>query len=294
MKFTIFCQECNFFTSGNLFTMSNDNLNISSTQQPPKKKRKKSTYWLVKIPRWLGDEWFNDNKYQPGTQLGQFCAVPRDDTNTDELDIKLQISNPPSPINPKTQTSNSSVKQLEYIPIPSHFRMDEREKRHRINVKHGELQKLGADKLLLFHDKPSFPIGSKVEAFDASRLDQNHNDTDEEDDDIIMNKKSTNTFNGYAKGVIKGINNDRTYTVEFDESHQQRYQVPEKDIRFIDAQQAKKANKCKLQGIIKSEMDVQPEWNKRYQDYLQKRAMNDKFCQKFVIVSLLHVICNGQ
>eukprot|EP00486_Rosalina_sp_Unknown_P002568 CAMPEP_0201568002 /NCGR_PEP_ID=MMETSP0190_2-20130828/8817_1 /ASSEMBLY_ACC=CAM_ASM_000263 /TAXON_ID=37353 /ORGANISM="Rosalina sp." /LENGTH=440 /DNA_ID=CAMNT_0047988641 /DNA_START=13 /DNA_END=1335 /DNA_ORIENTATION=+ len=288
---------------------TSSNPSTSTVQEPPKKKRKKekSNYWLVKIPTWVADEWFNDKKYQPGARLAELYIIPKG--NGDKKDMKLEITRPPPSMNNNAMKTNNyssmnessfrnnPLKQFENIPIPSQFKVDERDKRYRVNVKHGELQKLDPDKLLVFHDKPAFPVGSKVEALDNSRNSHNRssfgsdNDEDDEneDDDIKMkdkngknknkNKKNKNdnstlaTIKGYAKGSIKEINNDRTFTVEFNKTKKQRYQVPERDIRFIDPQEANKANKCKIQGVVTGEMDVQPQWTKQYKDYLQIRAM---------------------
>ena len=233
--------------------------------------------------------------------------------------MKLEITAPPPSMNNAMNQSkysmsndalsfrNNPLKQFENIPIPAKFKVDERDKRYRVNVKHGELQKLDPDKLLVFHDKPAVPVGSKVEALDNSRnnnqssFGSDDEDEENEDDDIKMkdnkNKNGKNgkkkgdnstlaTIKGYAKGVIKEINNDRTFTVEFNKTKKQRYQVPERDIRFIDPQEANKANKCKIQGVITGEMDVQPQWTKQYKDYLQIRAMKIS-AQKYVVIIII-------
>ena len=107
---------------------------------------------------------------------------------------------------------------------------------------------------------------------------------EDEDDDMGSNKnkkknETTASIKGYAKGVIKEINDDRTFTVEFKKSKKQRYNVPERDIRFEDAQQAQRANKCKILGIVNGEMDVTPEWTPQYKQFLQLRSMKKSFQQ---------------
>ena len=77
--------------------------------------------------------------------------------------------------------------------------------------------------------------------------------------------------------------------MEFNKTKKQRYQVPERDIRFIDPVEANKANKCKIQGVVTGEMDVMPVWSKQYKDYLQIRAMKisaQKLCVYMFILAL--------
>ena len=215
---------------------------------------------------------------------------------------------------------NNPLKQFENVPIPTHFKVDQRDKRFRVNVKHGELKQLDLDKLLVFQDKPAFPVGSNVEALDNSRNNNQSlfggsdgdNDDDDDDDndnnqdiDIKMNDKNGSNKNkknnkkdkkngltvqikGYAKGIVKEVNNDRTFTVEFNKTKKQRYQVPEKDIRFIDPNEAIRANKCKIHGVITGEMDVSPLWTEQYKDYLQIRAIK-KSMQKLINILIINI-----
>jgi len=170
------------------------------------------------------------------------------------------------------------------IPIPTQFKMEQRPQRKRTNVKHGTLTELKDDKLLVFHDKPSFPVGSHVEALDNSRnrhSDIYHHDDEEEKDKKTKNKKknmSLCAIKGYSKGVIKEINNDRTFTVEFNKTKKRRYKVPERDIRFEDIQESQRANKCKIWGTVNGEMDMMPIWTKEYKQFLTLRSMQ-KFSQ---------------
>merc|ERR1712228_714644 len=143
-----------------------------------------------------------------------------------------------------------------------------------------------ADKLLVFHDKPPFPVGSKVEALDTSRnhrgrnsnameTDDGDDDADEDTDKKTKKKKNSkgvsSTIKGYAKGVIAEINDDRTFTVDF--TGKQRYNVPARDIRFSDPNEAARANKCKIYGVVNGEMDVTPIWTPQYQQFLHIRSM---------------------
>merc|ERR1712048_803117 len=82
---------------------------------------------------------------------------------------------------------------------------------------------------------------------------------------------------GYAKGEIKEINDDRTFTVEFSKTKKQRYKTPERDIRFQDPTEATRANRCKILSIVKSEIDVSPVWTPQYRQYLQIRSMKKSF-----------------
>ena len=167
----------------------------STIQEPPKKKRKKekSKYWLVKIPTWIAEEWFNDKKYQSGARLGDLYILPSKD-GKGKKEMKLEITAPPPQriTNSNHNTSdlhdkNNPLKAFQDIPIPSSLKMDERDKRTRINVKHGELKTLGQDKLLVFHDKPTFPVGSKVEALDNSRNSHNQSAFNSDDEEDMIN-----------------------------------------------------------------------------------------------------------
>eukprot|EP01083_Nonionella_stella_P279158 949623_1 len=195
--------------------------------------------------------------------------------------MKLEVTRPHPQIN-NNRNDNYKYKhnQFDNIPIPSQFKMDQRAQRNRVNVKHGELTITGQDKLLVFHDKPPFPVGSHVEALDNSRNINNNNNNNNEDIDIKMkDKKDVNavTIKGYNKGIIKEINNDRTFTVQFNKTKKQRYKVPERDIRFENPQEAARANKCKIMGVVNGEMDVTPQWTPQYKKYLQLRSMKRAF-----------------
>ena len=146
--------------------------------------------------------------------MAELFIIPKGDK--DKKDMKLEITRPPPSINTNTKTNNFSMndnyndplKQFENIPIPSQFKVDERDKRYRVNVKHGELQKLDPDKLLVFHDKPAFPVGSKVEALDNSRNNNRSafgSDIDEEDENEDDDIKMKDAKNGKNKNKNKKI-----------------------------------------------------------------------------------------
>jgi len=276
----------------------------TAVQEPPKKKRKKdkNQFWLVKVPVWVAEEWFDDRKYPNGSQLGELYVMPDDTNKTKKKSMKLEVTRP----HPMTSTPNphsgglldpsgnnkfeSSLKQFD-VPIPTQFKMEQRKDRERVNVKHGELKVMGKDRLLVFHDKAAFPVGSKVEALDNSRNNGIAMDSDDEDDDVDMNSKGakgqngkngkksslSSTIKGYAKGEIKEINDDRTFTVEFTKTKKQRYNVPERDIRFQDPSEALRANRCKILSIVNAEIDVSPVWTPQYKEYLQIRSMKKSF-----------------
>eukprot|EP01083_Nonionella_stella_P010240 29243_1 len=266
--------------------------NSNEVKKPPKKKRKKgkSNFWLVKIPNWLHDEWFDDTKYPNCSRLGELYVIP-DQKDSSKKTMKLEVTRP-HPQNPSKSSlhdrnhhRNNPLKQFENIPIPTHFKMEQREARHRVNVMHGELKVTGQDKLLVFHDKPPFPVGSHVEALDNSRNTNSHMMRDQdEDDDIKMSSKkkkaknlSMSAMKGYAKGEVKEINDDRSFTVQFSKTKKVRYKVPERDIRFENPQEAQRANKCKIWGMVNGEMDVTPQWTPQYSKFLQLRSMKKAF-----------------
>lgn len=299
---------------------------VSNTvQEPPKKKRKKdkNQFWLVKVPVWVAEEWFDERKYPNGSQLGELYVTPNE-TDKSKRSMKLEVTRPPRPITTSATNQHpngggllgdpsgnskfqSTLKQFD-VPIPTQFKMEERKPRERVNVKHGELKVMGKDRLLVFHDKPAFPVGSKVEALDNSRNNGMAFDSeDDNDDDVDMNsnangaksgngkngKNSKNalssTIKGYAKGEIKEINDDRTFTVEFTKTKKQRYKCPERDIRFQDPSEAARANRCKIWGMVNSEIDVSPVWTPQYRQYLQIRSMKKSF-QQFRRC-ILHTFC---
>eukprot|EP00484_Ammonia_sp_Unknown_P020131 CAMPEP_0197035266 /NCGR_PEP_ID=MMETSP1384-20130603/13123_1 /TAXON_ID=29189 /ORGANISM="Ammonia sp." /LENGTH=435 /DNA_ID=CAMNT_0042465311 /DNA_START=22 /DNA_END=1329 /DNA_ORIENTATION=+ len=278
----------------------------NAVKEPPKKKRKKDNpkYWLVKVPTWVAEEWFNDKKYPRMARVAELYVLPP--TEDGKREMKLEITRSQHMLNSSgnlhaqqhshlhgNSLNNNPLKQFEDIPIPTQLKMEERPKRNRVNVKHGELKVLGQDKLLLFQDKPAFMVGSRVEALDDSNQHHISSDLDDdEDDDLQMKDKNSGNKNsktkkgadkdskgtltaikGYRRGVIKEINDDRTFTVEFDKTKKIRYTVPERDIRFLDETEKLKANKCKVQAVISSEMDISPQWTPQYKEFLQLRAM---------------------
>ena len=68
----------------------NTNTNTNTIQEPPKKKRKpnKSKFWLVKVPTWVHDEWFDDKKYQPGARLAELYIITKDKHDKKKKDMK--------------------------------------------------------------------------------------------------------------------------------------------------------------------------------------------------------------
>lgn len=273
--------------------------NTNSAQQPPPKKKRKR-YHLIKVPNWVANEWFGDNsKHVNGARVGELYVTTSEDKK--KTTMKLELTQPLKQTQSHNNNSNnyvapSPMDKWNDIPIPSSFKMEQRQSRNRVNVKHGSLTQLGKDKLLIFHDRPPFPIGSEVEALDNSR----NTNMDNEDDDIAQSKLAnkskkrknvSSSIKGYAKGVIKEINDNRTFTVEFSKSKKQRYNVPERDIRFADLQNCQRANKCKLLGQVIAEIDVTPEWTPQYKEFLALRSMKKSF-QQFVPLHryTLHII----
>ena len=136
-------------------------------KQPPKKKRKRGNFWLVKVPVWVAEQWFDDTKYPNGSRLGELYVSP-DAADPNKKSMKLELTQPLK--RSKTNNNhnynnysmaddssfNKTVDQFKDIPIPPVFKMEQRESRNRVNVKHGSLKVLGKDQLLVFHDVISF------------------------------------------------------------------------------------------------------------------------------------------
>lgn len=113
------------------------------------------------------------------------------------------------------------------------------------------------------------------------------NVSDTEDDDIQNNTSSTSKTNkrnnnnksvsiklgNYRKGTIIHVNDERTFDIEFDDGHV-RTNCPMREIRFLDpSKDAPKADNCKIWSLTSHEMDVQPIWNAKYQQFLKHRSL---------------------
>merc|ERR550539_1947727 len=121
-----------------------NNSSTAPIKQPPKKKRKRGNFWLVKVPNWIADEWFDDTKYPNGARLGELYVSPNA-TDPNKKSMKLELTQPPLKRSKTSKHHNYNhytmaddpssafkrqVNQFKDIPIPPLFKMEQRETRN--------------------------------------------------------------------------------------------------------------------------------------------------------------------
>ena len=244
-------------------------------EEPPNKKQRTNdnktnkVYMVVRLPKWLNDEWWNDNngqpKHLPNSELGKIYLIPKNNNNNNNKihstnfdDFKVRMN-----INTYKKSKNSDE-----LNIPTKFEFKKRGTRNRMNVKHGELKKFDKNQLLIFTDKPAFAIEQEIEGLDTQYINNNKNKRSRKAKyESIFNNKQ------FRKGKITHINNDRTYTIEFDNGHERR-NVPETDIRTLNRNDPKsiKQDKCKKKAMATVEFDILPIKTKEYFKYFAQKT----------------------
>ncbi len=170
---------------------------------------------MVRIPRWLSDEWEDNEKYPGGSLV---AAVHLQEEGGEQT---LQVHPPPKRrqkttphiLSTSLSTSTSSMtadgkkKENPAPPIPKSFKITQKPARKRLAVKHGELEeKSEIDKLVVFTEKPPFLVNHEVEA---------------------MHDKNCKM----ERGTVVHVTNDRKYTVQFAKDGYKREGMLARDIR---------------------------------------------------------------
>jgi len=201
-----------------------------------KPKKRKNQYWLVKVPKYVTEWWWNDEKFPKGSVVGKIKitkSFAKSDTGEMQLpEMALNIKRV-SPVDPSIT-----------INIPDELKLVQIKDAKRYMLKYGKRILKDPEKKLVFTDRPMFPEGAIVNA-------------------VHSNSQS------YKKGTIISANHDtRTFNVRFDTGEIQNSLPPSK----INAKELPpKVDKCKLEGLVSNSFSGQTIYNEQYKKFLLAR-----------------------
>lgn len=226
----------------------------SNNNSNHKAKKKNTKYFVVKIPKFLADEWWDNNKYPVGSGTNQHTLLGRMYDMNDKKNKSSNNNNDKlASLNVVVNPTNYMRHQKElYESIPLEFRLKQRPPKRRRNTKHGEVVDAGADSLLIFNDKPEFGENDDVEVLNP-------------------NIKSNNILDKYCRGHILKVNNDRTYNIRLNSDHNSVLltNIHKRYIRLKKYNE--KQDICKKKSKTQFEFDLQPIPNREYFEFIKKR-----------------------
>jgi len=201
-----------------------------------KHKKRKKQHWLVKVPKYVTKEWWNDEKFPKGSLVGKI-KITKSFAKSETGEMRL----PEMALNIITK---SPVDPSIIINVPDELKLVQIKDAKRYVLKYGKRILRDPEKKLVFTDRPMFPEGSIVEAVHSSSQ-------------------------SYKKGTIISANYDtRTFNVRFDTGEIQNSLPPSK----INAKELPpKVDKCKLEGLVSNSFSAQTMFNEKYKKFLLQR-----------------------
>jgi len=201
-----------------------------------KTKKRKNQYWLVKVPKYVTEEWWSDEKFPKGSVVGKikitksFAKSETGEMQLPEMALNIETK---SPVDPSIT-----------INVPDELKLVQIKDAKRYVLKYGKRILKDSEKKLVFTDRPMFPEGSIVDA-------------------VHSNSQS------YKRGTIISANHDsRTFNVRFDNGEIQNSLPPSK----INAKELPpKVDKCKMEGLVSNSFSAQTIFNEKYKKFLLER-----------------------
>lgn len=206
------------------------------------RKSKGSTWVLVKVPKWVADEWFDDSKYANETTLGYLTGELANLQDLKRLE--------------QTKIGNSHLiiekgpGQLD-IQIPNKLNVRKLKKNEKALYKHGRYMDQGTAKTssLIFESTEEFTIGHTVKA------------------------STQNLRENWTEGkVIEQLDGDKVKI----ELLNGTVIIRPKDHTRLTEESQQKAAKCKPIGIIECNMQMQPIMDGQYAKWVASKLKRGK------------------